>query len=222
MYKRQTFGYEIILNSDFPVEVKNNVLEVYNKVLAQTCYGQMLDVLASAQPLGSVKEEDVLTVHRLKTSKYTIEGPLHMGAILAGTSKKNMRILSSYAIPLGIAFQLQDDILGLFGDTEKTGKPVGADVREGKRTLLMVKAWELGSEKDREILNRFLGKSDLTGKELEMVRDVVVRTGSLDYSKELAKKYAKEVKPVIEKSSFRKEGKDFLLGIADYLINREW
>ncbi len=87
-------------------------------------------------------EKDVTDIHHGKTSIYTYENPLHIGAILAGASTNDLELLSKYAIPGGIAFQIQDDILGLFGNTEKTGKPAHSDLRQGKMTLLIIKALE--------------------------------------------------------------------------------
>jgi geranylgeranyl diphosphate synthase type I len=135
--------------------------------------GQYLDVLAQTRL--SVDVEEAMRVVRYKSAKYTVERPLHLGAALAGADETLIAALSDVAIPLGEAFQLRDDILGVFGDPGVTGKPAGDDLRDGKRTVLVARAAELGTDTDRELLARALGTSD----GVDELRDLVERTGAL-------------------------------------------
>ncbi len=135
--------------------------------------GQYLDVLAQTRP--SVGVEEAMRVVRYKSAKYTVERPLHLGAALAGADDALIAALTDVAIPLGEAFQLRDDVLGVFGDPGVTGKPAGDDLREGKRTVLIARAAELGTDIDRELLARALG----TTGGVDELRDLVERTGSL-------------------------------------------
>ncbi|MBR9707277.1 MAG: polyprenyl synthetase family protein, partial [Candidatus Diapherotrites archaeon] len=128
---------------------------------------------------------------------------------------------SDYAIPVGTGFQLQDDMLGLYGDEKKLGKPVGSDVIEGKRNLLILKALELGSETDKAIINKYLGKKDLTEEELEAVRSVVKSTGSFDFVKKEAYALVDKGVAALEGSDLQPEAKEFLRGIALYMVKRE-
>ena len=214
-------GKEILLKSNFPVDKKIEALKIYINADKTTNMGQMLDIITEKLPLKDVKEEDILTIFKLKTSKYTIEAPLQMGAVLGGGTEKDLKILSDYAIPLGQAFQIQDDILGMFGDEKKIGKPVYSDLKEGKRTLLIIYAYQNGNPEQKKKILASLGNPNVTEEKLEEIRKIVIETGSLDYSKKLAKELASRVKPIIEKSNFTKEGKEYLIGIADFLINRE-
>jgi len=168
-----------------------------------------------------VTEKDITDIHTLKTAIYTIEGPLHIGAILAGAGKEDLGELSDFAIPLGKAFQTQDDILGMFGTREKIGKPVGSDVREGKKTLLMVKALELGSPTQRKFIQRCLGNKRLTFKQLEKLREIVTKTGSLDYSKRLIERYSDEARVALGKLKISNEGRQFFMYICNYIIQRD-
>jgi len=144
-----------------------------------------------------------------------------VGALLGGATQKQLDVFTAYGIPLGQAFQLQDDMLGLFGNAEKLGKPVDSDLKEGKRTLLILKALEKASKKERAELLAALGNKDVTPAQVDRVREIVKSTGSFDYSKALAARLAAEARDAVAKSKFEKDGKDYLLGIADYLINRE-
>ena len=114
--------------------------------------GQYLDVLAQTRP--SVGVEEAMRVVRYKSAKYTVERPLHLGAALAGADDALIAALTDVALPLGEAFQLRDDVLGVFGDPGVTGKPAGDDLREGKRTVLVAAPPQLGTDADRELLAR--------------------------------------------------------------------
>ena len=135
--------------------------------------GQYLDVLVQTRP--SVGVDEAMRVVRYKSAKYTVERPLHLGAALAGADDTVIAALTDVALPLGEAFQLRDDVLGVFGDPGVTGKPAGDDLREGKRTVLVARAAELGSDSDREMLARGLG----TTEAVDDLRDLVERTGAL-------------------------------------------
>lgn len=213
------FGNEIIFNSRFASEKKQKALLKLQEIVANTVSGEILDVMLEAK--GRATEKEILEVHRNKTAKYTVEGPLHLGALLAGASEDKLKILSEYAVPVGIAFQIQDDILGAFGDEKKLGKPVCSDLREGKQTLLIAKALENGNIKQRKLVKKFLGNKTVSESDVEIFRRVIRETGSLAYSQNLAKKYVEEGKKAVEKSDFDKDTKGFLVGIADYIVNRE-
>jgi len=161
-------------------------------------------------------EDELLLLHTYKTAKYTLEGPLIMGAILAGG--KDFSMITNYSIPVGIAFQLQDDVLGLYGSEEKIGKPVTSDLEEGKKTLLMIKAMEDAGNKEK--ISKILGKKNITIEELELVRKIVKESGALDYTysraKDLVHRGIKAIEPI------NTDEKLFLKEFADYVIKRNF
>ena len=140
---------------------------------AEVVAGQYLDVLA--QTRASIDVEQAMRVVRFKSAKYTVERPLHIGAALAGASEGLIEALSAVALPLGEAFQLRDDVLGVFGDPAVTGKPAGDDVREGKRTVLVARTAELTDDAGRTALRTHLG----TTGGIEPVRSLMVSSGAL-------------------------------------------
>jgi geranylgeranyl diphosphate synthase type I len=139
--------------------------------------GQYLDVLEQAR--GAYSADAAARVIEYKTSKYTVERPLQIGAAAGGADERQLAALSAFALPLGQAFQLRDDVLGVFGDPEVTGKPAGDDLREGKRTLLVALAMERADGPQRAALEAGLGRTDLDEAGLAAVRDVLVATGAL-------------------------------------------
>ncbi|MCX6762018.1 MAG: polyprenyl synthetase family protein [Candidatus Moranbacteria bacterium] len=213
---------EILYDIDFEPEVILDALRELQKIVARTIPGEMLDVLMGAK--GSATEKEITRMHEGKTARYTFEGPLHLGAVLAG-QKKNGKLLeafSAYSLPVGKAFQIRDDILGVFGNEKKLGKSVGADIIEGKQTLLVFRALKNGTKEQIKEINRLLGKKDLTEKEAEAFRRIVRETGSLEYSQGLAGRFVAESLVALEKIEFKNnEAKNFLESIAEYIIKRE-
>ena len=108
--------------------------------------GQLLDIMLEAQGSESIELAD--RVNRFKTAAYTIERPLHLGAAIAGAPADTIEAFRGYGHDIGIAYQLRDDVLGVFGDSDVTGKPAGDDLREGKRTVLFATALQLLDESD--------------------------------------------------------------------------
>ena len=117
---------------------------------------------------------------RYKSAKYTIERPLHLGQALAGRADgPAAAACTGYGIPLGVAFQLRDDVLGVFGDPARTGKPAGDDLRDGKRTVLVAIARDRATAAQRELLDRSLGDRLLDEAGAEEIRSILVATGAL-------------------------------------------
>jgi geranylgeranyl diphosphate synthase, type I len=138
--------------------------------------GQYLDVVEQARGGGSV--ERALQVARFKAAKYTVERPLHLGAALGAGSPEAFAAFSAYGLPLGEAFQLRDDLLGVFGDPAVTGKPAGDDLREGKRTVLIALAFESADRERREALEAHLGDPDLDDAGVAILREIVTASGA--------------------------------------------
>jgi len=214
-------AFEIVLGLKMPEQTKNAILRHLHETIRLTAYGQVLDMATGFED--SVMPEQVINVHKHKTAYYTFRNPMMTGAILGGASSKQIKVLNNYAMNIGIAFQLKDDILGMYGDEEKLGKAVGSDIQEGKKTMLIVKASELGSKKDVEFMAGKLGRPKLSKKNLEKFREIVEQTGSLEYSQALIQKYIKKGKQYLVKGKdlFEKQGYEFLLGIADYIGSRD-
>lgn len=140
--------------------------------------GQYLDVLTQAQR--DTTSARALKVARYKAAKYTIERPLLIGAALAGGSPELRSAYSAFGLPLGEAFQLRDDVLGVFGDPTQTGKPAGDDLREGKHTFLVAGAYEAADAAQLRVLDERLGDRELDDAGVAELRDIIVATGALD------------------------------------------
>lgn len=155
---------------------------IFDQMRIEVTAGQYLDVLAEAVPwtadLGAA-ERATRAVVRAKSARYSIEHPLALGAALAGATAAELELIRGVGLPLGEAFQLRDDLLGVFGDPATTGKPAGDDLREGKRTLLVVRALAAAGAAEAAVLRGSLGNADLDDAALAATRDVLVRTGAV-------------------------------------------
>ena len=148
---------------------------VWESMRTELLAGQFLDVVGHATDLST--PEGVLRISRYKTAAYTIERPLHLGAALAGADDDVVAAYRGFGTDLGIAFQLRDDLLGVFGDPTVTGKPAGDDLREGKRTLLVALARQHPDRSGAAPLEHALGKPDLTPEDVAAARDALTDLG---------------------------------------------
>jgi geranylgeranyl diphosphate synthase type I len=148
---------------------------IWNRLRLEVNIGQYLDVLGAAERTTDLAR--ARQIARYKSGKYTVERPLHLGAALAGGLDELASVLSAYGEPLGEAFQLRDDLLGVFGNPEVTGKPVGDDLREGKPTPLLVIAQQRARADDARLLDR-VGTPDLEAEDVAALRDVIERCGA--------------------------------------------
>jgi geranylgeranyl diphosphate synthase type I len=160
---------------------------VFDQMRTELMGGQYLDMLeqavAAQRTDGAV--ERARRVIRYKSAKYTIEHPLLIGGRLAGADDELLRAYSAYGLPLGEAFQLRDDVLGVFGDPSQTGKPAGDDLREGKRTVLIAKALERATPAQTATVRRLLGDPGLDADGVGALREIIVSTGALDAVEQL-------------------------------------
>lgn len=213
-------GNQIIFESGFPAERVLRALSKLQDIVSLTVVGEAQDILIEYR--GKATEEEILSMYEHKTARYTVDGPLQLGCLLAGGTTEFSETLGRFAVPLGIAFQIQDDILGIFGTEEKLGKPVGSDIEEGKFTLLVSRALTLLPKEERKELLSILKKGEkLLVRDVERFRELLRISGALESSKETARAYIETGKREIASAHFPSEAKDFLLGVADYMMNRE-
>ncbi len=148
----------------------SRVLGCFAEMQLAAVTGQQLDLLANAA--------DVEKVYELKTGSYTVRGPLRMGALMAGAPTRVLNALDRFALPVGIAYQLRDDLLSVFGDPKTTGKPFGSDLRAGKNTVVLLTALKRARGRDHRVLKAAVGNSRATVTELKQAVEVIERSGA--------------------------------------------
>lgn len=174
---------QLLLESGITTQQFNSASSVFHQMRTELMAGQYLDVLEGA--LGKSDRSRSLKIARYKSGRYSIERPLIFGAALAGATNSLRESYSNYGLPLGEAFQMRDDILGVFGETAVTGKPSGDDIREGKRTVLMALVSELVDAENLAQVETALGNSNISEAELRKVQKIIIESGALSKCEEL-------------------------------------
>ncbi len=203
---------QLILKTNFPDLIKLQAVEVFTQTVMDTIMGEMLDVEGTS---------DIIQLAILKTSQYTTTGPLSLGAVLGGANQSMLDLIKQFGDNLGIAFQIQDDILGVFGDEAKTGKSASSDAEEGKNTTLIIQARKQANSAQTARLDELYGKNSLSEGELTEIRQIFENTGALDYSKQIALEYVDRAKKVIPEITSSPEYQGLLSGLAEMLVNRQ-
>jgi geranylgeranyl diphosphate synthase type I len=197
------------------------ILNYFNETVLNTIRGELLDVILpfnSKNTKISKKElkDSIMNIYRLKTAHYTIIGPLSVGLILAGATENKIQEISKFAEKVGIAFQIQDDILGIFSD--EMGKVVGSDIKEFKQTILY--SYVDGTKYKNDLL-KYYGKDNLDSETIKKVREIFEESGALKYSVDLMNKYYDEALKDLDSISWiDKDKKEILQGFVDYLRER--
>lgn len=203
---------ELLLTSGVPAEHLKAAKRVYDEMRTELMAGQYLDLLEQARGGGSV--ERAMRVVRFKSAKYTIERPLHMGAALAGADADVMAAYSGYGLPLGEAFQLRDDVLGVFGDPGETGKPAGDDLREGKRTVLIATAMARATPAQAAQIRRHLGDPGLDATGVALLREVIADTGALNHAEQLITSLTDQALAALASVDLQPPAPEVLAGLA--------
>ncbi len=192
---------------------------IWNELRIELNVGQVLDILGGVRNERSRHKAEQIC--RYKSGKYTIERPLHLGAVMAAPARADelLPALSAYGLPLGDAFQMRDDVMGAFGDTTVTGKPVGGDLREGKPTPLMARAVEAASGAQAEVL-ALVGRTDLSDADVERVQQVIIDSGALDDLEMTIARLTVQAVTAIEVAPIAPEARDELVALAAYVSQR--
>jgi geranylgeranyl diphosphate synthase type I len=192
---------------------------VYDLMRTEVMCGQYLDLLEGVRGAGTV--DTALRVVEFKAAKYTIERPLHLGHALAAGAPHLAGAYSAYGLPLGEAFQLRDDILGVFGAPEVTGKPAGDDLREGKETYLVLLTRQGAGRAGRQLLESALGNAKLSEDEVAELRRVIADSGALDATEARIGRLLEQAKECMAGAGGIDEtAREALLALADHVADR--
>jgi geranylgeranyl diphosphate synthase, type I len=212
---------EMLRTCGLPTDQLMPALRYFDAMRTEVVAGQYLDLVA--QSSGQTSVPQAMRVVRYKAAKYTVERPLHLGAALAGAEPGVITALTSYGLPLGEAFQLRDDVLGVFGDPEVTGKPAGDDLREGKRTVLMALARERADADQQRVLDRLFGRSRLDDQGVQQLRDAITASGALAAVEELVDELTSAATTALDHSPMSDQ--DVLAALRDLAAvatRRDW
>ncbi|MGP7961104.1 polyprenyl synthetase family protein [Sanguibacter sp. A247] len=206
-----------------PERVGAPTRDIFDTMRTEVTLGQYLDVLSQVRPWSDDAEDDerrARAVIRAKSARYSVEHPLSLGAAAAGVDDETLAGVRRFGLPLGEAFQLRDDILGVFGDPATTGKPAGDDLREGKRTVLLARAFAGATSAEAAALRGLVGSPELSDDEIEDLRAIFVRTGALDGVERLVDSLADEAFAALDALGLSGEGATMLRALGYAAIER--
>jgi geranylgeranyl diphosphate synthase type I len=203
--------HKVVADLDLPAPRRREVNAVWASMEHEVILGQCLDVTQST---------DVARIHRLKTGSYTVRGPLRLGAAVSDASPEAREALMAYAEPLGLAFQLRDDVLGVFGSERETGKPVGNDLREGKQTALVQHAMEHLSPGDASALRAVLGQRDASDDDVQRARSLIESSGALRAAEAEIAALRARCLDALRDAPLRPQGAELLSALATLVTER--
>lgn len=209
---------DIIAKSDFSDKIKLKAISHQNEVFVSTIAGEIRDIELSGR--NDVAEDEILGMNLLKTAQYTVSGPLVLGAILAQADETSEMQLKKFGNLVGIAFQIRDDILGMFGEEAKVGKSVTSDMTEGKQTVLTAYFLKNAAKEQQQKFFSMYGKEGSGVKELKEVRELLVHSGTYAYALELCEKMVERAGEILKEMKIAEDGKNKLLGLLEYMTNR--
>jgi geranylgeranyl diphosphate synthase type I len=219
----QSWAVELATGRDLsPREISREIARCFSAMSQEVIGGQYLELLVAQRRAAT--EEELLRVLRLKSGRYTAERPIQLGALLAGAPPETLAALSRYGGAMGEAFQLQDDLLGMFGDPGTVGKPVDTDLKEGKFTFLIHHALARATPGQRRVLEAALGRPDATGEQTADALRVLEETGARAAVAAMIDERLREARAALAgvAADLRPDGRLFLAGLIDYLRERKW
>ena len=204
-------------------EIESSCRTEFGKMRFEVMAGQYLDVLEeNAAPLRT-PAESVSRANRVmlyKTAKYSLEAPILIGASYAGATSQQLLSLSAFAIPLGLAFQLRDDILGVFGDPKVTGKPAGDDLREGKRTVLVGLTLQALPTSVARVFEELLQAKELSAEQIEFMQQTITDCGALSKTERMIAEYSNQAIEALANLEIAEDARVTLAKLAEAVINR--
>ncbi len=191
-------------------------VRAFAELQEQVVRGQLVDVLSPSVGVAPVADAAIEAGYDLKTGSYTVRGPCRIGAALAGARPDQMKSLLDFAQPLGIAFQLRDDLLGTFGDPKTTGKPAGNDLRRGNRTTLVNDA----ATRAHPLFSRVFGNEDAADEEVAALVTHLRSSGAEARVEARIAELCAETRAALDKADLTAAGKAHLTQIADAMTAR--
>ncbi|MBC7398309.1 MAG: polyprenyl synthetase family protein, partial [Mucilaginibacter sp.] len=196
------------------------ILDIFNNTAVGVCEGQQLDM--DFEVRNDVKIDEYIYMIRLKTA-VVLGGALKIGSILGGADMRDAELIAEFGENLGLAFQLQDDILDIYGSPEKFGKQVGGDIISNKKTYLLIKALELANADQKVELTKWVSATEFDPQEkVEVVTAIYNAVQVRQHAETTMHKYADKAFEALEKINLPEENKQYLRDFADSLMVREY
>lgn len=211
---------QIISELKIDLETKQKLLSSFSQMFTNLVIGQYQDVYQSFEPKRP-NEQMIMSTLRWKSGEYTIEFPLEFGALLGGADRKLLEFFAKFAVPIGIAFQLKDDLLGIFSNSQTIGKSNLSDILEGKNTLLVNYAYANSNPDQKKQLDSIIGNENADEKDLKTVQDIMIATGAKSTIEQKIEHMTDSAITLIKSSNLNSDYQTLLSQFAEYIIRRD-
>lgn len=209
---------EILAESDIDLSLKNNFLKIFAHTYEMTAWGQLLDILNTMPKTIDTESEVPYQISTLKTSYYTICNPMIMGFLLAGKHDEHeKKAITEFSLPLGLAFQIRDDIIGIFSSKKNIGKSADSDLQEAKFTILIQQTIDLLEDKEKNHFISVFLKNDKTDEDVQLLRNIIETSGAKQKSINKMNDFIKKSREMLDKLSINKVQKNILDNIVDLI-----
>jgi geranylgeranyl diphosphate synthase type I len=209
----------MFLTCGLPVAYLSRAQPLWSVLARELVAGECMEIMHTGDAPGTERSMQII---RFKTAKYTVERPLHIGATLGGASRKLLAIFSAYGVPIGEAFQLHDDLLGVFGDSQLTGKSNLDDLNGHKPTALVAVTLAIATGRDRSVLMGMLGRGNLDADDLAVVREIMERLGARAQIESMIEQRAASAQQAIRTRHLAPSSSDALRSLASTLVKRDF
>ena len=221
-WSSEIFGNALRFSPERAIEIECR--NEFSKMRSEIMAGQYLDVVeenAGSQRDPAEAVARAIQVMTYKTAKYSIEAPMLIGAAFAGASEAERAAIGAFAIPLGLAFQLRDDVLGVFGDPKITGKPAGDDLREGKHTVLIALTREVLTGSVRKVFDDMLSARDLNIDQIAFLQQTIIGSGALKKTETQIENFGREALSALESMPIEANARKALSELANQVMKRD-
>jgi geranylgeranyl diphosphate synthase, type I len=214
--------YALALNAFLAVKENMEHKEAALKKLTEAAFytgsGEFIELICGIKPMDKISQEDIYKIYDFKTATYTFAAPLSIGATLAGAKEKEIKDLFNYGIYLGRAFQIKDDILGIFASQKETGKSNLTDLQEAKKTILIWHAYNHSKPNDKSTIKKILSKDKVNKTDLLKISRIIESCGSLNYARNEINKLIRKAENLIQASKIPSHFKNSLNAYSKKLL----
>ena len=214
-------AFNILSESELTSEIITSIVSLWSEELSYVGLAQMEDLWFSTVNIDDIDINDVAKMYRFKTSRYSFSLPLMTGAILSGQNERIVEVLKNLGEDMGLLFQVKDDELGLFGSEYKTGKPVGSDLKEGKKTIYIIQILHNTDKRDREEVINIIRNRDSSPSAIARLKYIAKRSGAIDDINTMFEDVKAKCMEKISQLPVDPAYKERLRKITDFIIKRE-
>jgi geranylgeranyl diphosphate synthase, type I len=213
----QSYAFEQLFSAELPQALRLSASQELLSCVREVFAGKWRDLRINAK---DASDDDIKRAYELRGGRYHAAGPLCLGARLGGASPELLQALEQFGVPLGVAFQMQDEVLSLFGAQSETGRSGGAELKPSRPRMLLVEALRRCEKQDAQTLQEIVRKKTITAEEQDTLKELLLRSGAKEAAEQRAQTLMHEAKQILIKAPLSVQHRTLLADLADFVVNR--